>query len=102
MWANVQNVKMASGKPDFRIPGLLLLACIPFYFINIVDYTGWGDDFARYLEEARNIAEGRPYHYSTWIYDERNTVYAPPAYPVGYPLMLAPLVKIWGIQLRPL
>ena len=81
---------------------LLLLFSVPLFFINIHDVHSWGDDFAQYIKEALNIAHGKPYYQSGYIYNSCNTDYAPAQYPPGYPLLLAPVVKIWGIAIRPM
>lgn len=79
---------------------LALLCCIPLFFINIHDYHIWGDDYAQYIREAQNIAAGKPYYLSSYIFNPHNIDYGPPQYPPGWPLMLAPLIKIFGISIR--
>jgi hypothetical protein len=81
---------------------LLLLFSIPLFFINVHDVHSWGDDFAQYIKEALNIAHGKPFYQSGYIYNPYNTDYAPAQYPPGYPLLLAPVVKVWGIAIRPM
>jgi len=78
---------------------LLLLLAVPLYFLNIHDLHGWGDDYAQYIKEALNIANGKPYYESTWIYNPYNPVYAPPQYPPGLPLLLAPVVNMFGLSI---
>ena len=80
--------------------GLLALLAVPLFFLSIYDVHSWGDDFAQYIKEALNIAHGKPFYLSGYIYNPWNTIYAPPQYPPGYPLLLAPVVKIWGISYR--
>ena len=77
---------------------LLLLFAIPLYFLNITNVHSWGDDFAQYIKEALNIAHGKPFYQSNYIYNSYNTNYAPPQYPPGFPLLLAPVVKVWGVS----
>ncbi len=81
---------------------LLLLLAIPLFFLNIRDVHPWGDDFAQYIKEALNFAHGKPFYQSAYVYNPHNTEYAPPQYPPGYPLLLAPVVKIWGLAIRPM
>ncbi len=78
----------------------LLLLSIPLYFINIHDVHGWGDDFALYIKEAQNIASGKPYYQTNYIFNKYNNIYSPPQYPPGFPLMLAPIVKTWGLSFK--
>jgi hypothetical protein len=79
---------------------LLLFLSIPLFFLNIIDVHSWGDDFSQYIREALNIAHGKPFYQSNYIFNRYNPVYAPPQYPAGFPLLLAPVVKIWGISFR--
>ncbi len=81
---------------------LLLVLSIPLFFLNIYDVHSWGDDFAQYIKEALNISQGKPFYQSGYIYNAYNTEYAPAQYPPGYPLLLAPVVKMWGIAIRPM
>lgn len=81
---------------------LLFLFSVPLFFLNIWDVHSWGDDFAQYIKEAQNIANGKPFYLSGYIYNHYNNEYAPPQYPPGFPLLLVPVVKIWGIAIRPM
>src|ERR1051325_3929775 len=81
---------------------ILSLFSVPLFFIGVVDVHGWGDDFAQYIKEAQNIANGRPFYESAYIYNPNNPVYAPHHYPPGFPLLMAPIVKQFGISIRPL
>ena len=63
-----------------------------FLAINVPTlYNGhnWGDDFAQYLRHAQNILEGKPYADGVML-DKG------PVSPVGFPLMLAPLLLLGG------
>ena len=61
---------------------------------------GWATDFAQYVAHAKNLAEGRPYAETGYIQNP-NAFLAPQTYPVGFPLMLAPLYAIFGLDLLP-
>jgi hypothetical protein len=58
----------------------------------------WGDDFAQYLMHARNLAEGRPYAATGYIYNPHYPQIGPPAYPPGTPVLLAPVWRLWGLN----
>ena len=58
----------------------------------------WGDDFALYLMHARNLAEGRPYAATGYIYNPHYPQLGPPAYPPGTPVLLAPVWRLWGLN----
>ena len=77
---------------------LLLVLSIPLFFLCIYPVHSWGDDFAQYIKEAQNIAAGKPYYLSNYIYNSHSSIYAPPQYPPGFPLLLVPVVKFWGIS----
>lgn len=89
---------MKNIRPFF----ILLLFCIPLFFLNIQDTFTFGDDWAQYVKEAQNLASGKPYYESNYIYNPLNTSYAPPQYPPGYPLLLAPVVYIFGLAAKPI
>lgn len=82
---------------------LLILFSIPLFFLNIHEGHSWGgDDYAQYIKEAQNIAQGKPYYQSGYIFNPQNISYAPPQYPPGFPLLLASVVKIWGLAIKPM
>lgn len=78
----------------------LLLFSIPLFFINVHEQHNWGDDFAQYIKEADNFAKGKPFYETTTIYNHLNPVFGPPQYPPGFPLILSPIIKIWGLSVR--
>jgi len=79
---------------------LVLLLLSPLLFINIRDSHDWGDDFAGYLRQAKNISEGKPFYQSKFEYRDYNPSYAPPYYSYGFPMLLAPVVKVWGLDFK--
>jgi hypothetical protein len=60
----------------------------PLLFINIRNSQDWGDDFAQYIHQARNILIGESQNNTGYIYNE-NYFIGPKAYPTGFPLLLA-------------
>lgn len=58
----------------------------------------WGDDFAVYIQHARNIAQGVDYRSTRFIYNPAFPI-QPPAYPPVLPLLLAPVYRIAGLNL---
>jgi hypothetical protein len=80
-------LKKLSGQ---RTSMLLLMALLlPLFFINVKDSHDWGDDFAQYFIQARNILEHRPQTDNGLVFDSQTGEYALQAYPVGFPLILA-------------
>ena len=58
----------------------------------------WGDDFSMYVQHAKNLAEGRPYAETRYIYNPFRPMYAPRAYPPAFPLLLAPVYRVYGLD----
>ncbi len=78
---------------------LLGLLCLPVFFVNIRDSHDWGDDFAQYIHQAKNITEGIPQSETGYVYNE-DMFLGPKAYPVGFPLLLAPVYGIYGNSIK--
>ncbi len=60
------------------------------------EYTG--GDFALYILHAKNIAEGRPYADTGYIYNPHFASHSPPIYPPLYPAMIAPIYRRFGLN----
>lgn len=79
------------------LPLAAVLAVGVFYLLSIRAGHVWGDDFSLYVMHARNIAAGLDYrptaylHYSPYI--------GPDAYPPVFPLLLAPVWWLFGLNL---
>lgn len=61
-----------------------------------------GGDFALYLAHARALAEGRAYADTAFVYNPANAIMSPAAYPAGLPLLLAPVVALFGLEATPI
>jgi|GEM_PF-546466 len=72
---------------------------------SLTNSHSWGDDFAAYIMQAKAISEGSIEHFV-----ERNTItvrnsflgLGPITYPWGYPLILTPIYKTFGLNLTAL
>ena len=73
-----------------------------WYLATIRAGQSWGDDFSLYLAHARNLAEGRPYADTGYIYNPSYPALSPRTYPPICPLLLAPVVSRYGLDFRPL
>jgi len=61
------------------------------------------DDFAAYVMHAANLAEGRPYTSIHYVANPQALWLAPSnGYPPVYPMLLAPVYKMFGLNLRAL
>lgn len=85
-----------------KINILLLIAIGAFHVATIRQGHVWADDFAMYVHHAQNIVEGRPYTETGYIYNPSFPVYGPEYYPPGYPVLLAPVYRIFGLSLIPM
>lgn len=83
----------------FRL--LLLLLLLPLLWIGIDNSHDWGDDFAQYLLQAKNMVSDLPQTNSKLVFAEGELPYAIVAYPVGFPCILAPLYSISGLYIPP-
>ena len=80
-----------------------MLLAIPLFFLNVHEGHSWGgDDYALYIKEAENISKGIPFYKTGFVFYTRNICFSPPQYPPGFPLLLAPIVKIWGLSIKPM
>ncbi len=82
---------------------LVVLAIIAatgvLYLTTIRPGHRWGGDFSLYISHAKNIAEGRPYADTGFIYNPYYPHLSPDSYPPVYPLLLAPVYKAFGLNL---
>lgn len=70
-----------------------------FYLLNLRGGHDWGDDFSLYILHAQNLVSGIDYANTGYLYNPEQPDYSPQAYPPVFPLMLAPLVVVFGTQL---
>ncbi|MCI0458711.1 MAG: hypothetical protein L0Z62_17270 [Gemmataceae bacterium] len=59
----------------------------------------WGDDFSLYVAHARNLAEGRAYADTGYVYNPHFPSLSPRTYPPVFPLLLAPVYLVFGMNL---
>lgn len=69
---------------------------LPLFFINVKDSHNWGDEFAMYIMQTDNLVNGEPQSQTPYIYNPENPFLGPPAYPIGFPLILSPVYAISG------
>jgi len=80
---------------------LLLITIAIFHAVTIRRGHIWTDDFAMYIHHAQNIVEGRPYAQTRYLFTPTALV-GPRMYPPVFPLLLAPVVRFFGVNLIPM
>jgi len=95
-------VRVGRSLPRALLAVLVALLVGAFYVATIRDGEGWDDDWSMYVAHARNIARGAPYAETGYIYNPHNPELGPRVYPPGFPVALAPVVKVFGMDLRPM
>ncbi len=88
--------KSTLHKTHYGEWAIILVLLSPLLVLNLINGQHWGDDFAQYILQAKNISEGISHDSTGFVFNSQNLTYAPPVYPVGFPLLLAPLIKIFG------
>ena len=78
--------------------GLLVAALTVFHLLTITPGHNWvACDFALYLQHAKNILEGVGYSQSGYLLNPHKII-SPQAYPPVFPLLLAPLYALFGLN----
>lgn len=77
---------------------VLLLGVVLFYLFTLRAGLAGGGDAAQYILHAKNLAEGQPYAETGYIQNPYLFV-APKSYPPGFPLLLAPVIALFGVSL---
>lgn len=77
-------------------------------FSSLINYSGlstghdWGGDFSSYIMQSRSISEGSMQSFmedNTFTVLESSDTIGPTAYPWGFPLLLAPIIHFFGLDL---
>src|ERR1022692_37270 len=89
---------MIKEMKNYRIYVLLFVLLTPLFMINIRDSHDWGDDFAQYIYQAKNIVEGIPQSEPCYIYDNPN--FASPFHSIGFSLILTPVYYFFGNNIK--
>jgi len=78
---------------------LLLIALLPLLFININDSHDWGDDFALYIHQAKNICEGESPQDTKLVFNDDNPMMISNV-SGGFSLLIAPVYYFFGLNYR--
>jgi len=100
--ASRSSVRRAGQKRWLQWSAIALIAVA--YLVDLTPgHIFAPDDFAAYTMHAANLAEGRPYTSINYIANPKAFWLAPTnGYPPVYPLLLAPVYKMFGLNLRAL
>ena len=77
---------------------MTLILCV----VQVNSGHHWGDDFAGYIAQGIALAKGTSAQYiaeNAFMWEKTDWVFGPKAYPWGFPLLLAPIYKIFGFNL---
>jgi hypothetical protein len=77
---------------------LIILLVLIFYLLTIRAGHPWGDDFAMYVHEAKNLSERVPLSDTGYIYNPYRPVVGPRLYPPVFPLLLVPGYLMGGLN----
>lgn len=94
-----QNFHMTGLNRVYFIACILLL--LPLLYINVKPYHDWGDDYAQYILQARNIVEQRPQIDNGLVFDKVDGDFALHAYPAGFPLIISPVYYFFKLSVKP-
>jgi Dolichyl-phosphate-mannose-protein mannosyltransferase len=95
-----KRASMTQRGRSILLLALLLGSILVVRIATIRAGHDWGDDFAQYIAHAGNLASGRAYTDTGYIYDHHNASIGPAAYPPGFPLLLTPVVAVVGENLH--
>lgn len=90
----------AQAAPLRHWPLLLIVLIGVFLCATIRRGQYWGDDFSMYIHHAKNLATGVAYDQTGYIINPQFATVGPHTYPPVFPLLLAPVYKIWGFNLE--
>lgn len=77
----------------------ILIAIGIFYAATFRAGHDWGGDFSLYIHHAKNLVEGIPYKETGYLYNPNNATVGPATFPPVFPLLLAPIYAIFGMNL---
>lgn len=74
--------------------GGLMLLLFGFHLLTYQTTDWWGDSY-QYLLHAENLLSGHPYADTGYVQSPYKFT-SPTAYPIGYPLLIAPVLALFG------
>ncbi|MBW8011075.1 MAG: hypothetical protein FVQ83_07525 [Chloroflexi bacterium] len=80
---------------------LLVLLNFGISFFNITRGHNWGGDFSQYIMQAQSIVLGSINEFmlrNEFTINQSSYLFAPNSYPWGFPLLLTPIIYLFGIK----
>ncbi len=90
------------GKYDYALAFILSLITLILCVGQVNSGHNWGGDFSGYISQAIALANGTTAQYiadNTLMMSKCDWLYGPYAYPWGFPMLLAPIYKIFGFNI---
>ena len=81
---------MSKSRITILCVAAIIVATGVLHLATIRDGHNWGGDFSFYIHHAKNIAEGKPYADTGFVYNPHSPHLSPESFPPVFPLMLAP------------
>lgn len=102
--ARAKSLTTAMSHRSVR-PATLVVAVLALGWLTTRTHQNghdWGDDFALYIRQARSLVEGFPHQVAVdnqFSLDASGwNTFSPPIYPWGWPLLMAPVVAVVGVD----
>lgn len=98
---NIDFCKLTEKINEKIFIGIMILLSISLPFLYIGEGHSWGGDFSCYIAQAQSILTGtmkEQVEANTFIVTSSNFMHGPGSYPWGYPLLLTPVIKIFGVN----
>ncbi len=97
--ARAIQARLFTHLSSARSGTICVLLVAVFYLSTIREGHDWGDDFGQYILHAANLASGAAYAPTRYLYNPDNPLIGPAQYPPVFPLALAPIVWMFGLDL---
>jgi 4-amino-4-deoxy-L-arabinose transferase-like glycosyltransferase len=94
------NWMILSRQIEARLFIIIFFVIALVYLTTMYPDQGWGDDFAQYIHQAMNIVQGKSMQETGYIYSRYTPQLGPRVYPPGFPLLLAPVYALFGLDIR--
>jgi hypothetical protein len=81
---------------------ILALVIGTFYVLTLHEGQNWSGDWSQYIHHAKNLAEGKHYLDTGYIFSGLTRFVGPYAYPPVFPILLVPVYWLKGLDLEAL